>query len=68
MVVLFMTNPYHVVWNRQSSGERGAWDPTVTIELNNTDSHGDDSNDGHGDGHDGDETTTTALNKTIIKW
>ena len=28
----FVSNPYHVVLNRQSSGERGAWDRTVTIE------------------------------------
>ena len=40
-----MSNPYHVVLNRQSSGERGAWKRMVTIESeaksNDTESHGD---------------------------
>ena len=42
-----MSNHYHVVLNGQSSGKRGAWDRTVTIEseaiINDTESHGDDT-------------------------
>ena len=38
-----MSNPYHVVLNRQSSGERGAWDRTVTIESEAISNGGDDT-------------------------
>ena len=38
-----MSNPYHVVLNRQSSGERGA------VGTNDTESHGDGDEDRVGD-------------------
>ena len=64
-----MSNPYHVVLNRQSSGERGAFVKRgIQIYGDGDDGNdGVDSNDGN-DSNDGDDAETTELNKTITKW
>ena len=47
MVVLFVSSHYHVVLNRQSSGERGALRDRIRDISNDTESRGD--KDGNGD-------------------